>query len=80
MSVPRASYDPRRVLLLSCLTINIKHKRTLGVYAAGALFALAQWAFLDAAILTSSVQYIPCSELPILRSSITLHSSVVAWR
>ncbi|KAF8997071.1 hypothetical protein BDQ17DRAFT_1363666 [Cyathus striatus] len=30
-----------------------KHRRTIGVYLAGALFALANWTFLDAAILSA---------------------------
>jgi len=53
MSLPRANYDPRRVCLnpFPGLTIG-KHKRTVGVYLAGGLFALANWVFIDAAILS----------------------------
>ncbi|PBK97878.1 UPF0220-domain-containing protein [Armillaria gallica] len=54
MSLPRADYDPRRVCLNPFPEFTLgKHRRTVGVYIAGALFALAQWTFLDAAILSA---------------------------
>jgi len=53
MSLPRANYDPRRVFLLSCPTLPVNFKRPIGVYIAGGLFALAQWLFWDAAILSA---------------------------
>lgn len=54
MSLPRANYDPRRVCLNPFPEFTLgKHKRTIGVYLAGALFAIANWAFLDAAILSA---------------------------
>ncbi|KAI0063829.1 UPF0220-domain-containing protein [Artomyces pyxidatus] len=56
MSLPRSDYDPRRVCLNPFPGLNIslgKHRRTLGVYIAGGLFALATWTFLDAAILSA---------------------------
>jgi hypothetical protein len=45
MSLPRASYDPRRVCLNPCpesfsLPFG-KHRRTVGVYLAGALVRLS---------------------------------------
>lgn len=40
MSLPRADYDPRRVCVNPCPNFTLglgKHKRTVGVYLAGAL-------------------------------------------
>ncbi|OSX61206.1 hypothetical protein POSPLADRAFT_1182367 [Postia placenta MAD-698-R-SB12] len=54
MSLPRSNYDPRRVCLNPFPVLNIgKHRRTIGIYLAGGLFALANWTFLDAAILSA---------------------------
>jgi hypothetical protein len=54
MSLPRANYDPRRVCLNPFPEFTLgKHRRTVGVYLAGALFALSIWTFLDAAILSA---------------------------
>ncbi|KII87978.1 hypothetical protein PLICRDRAFT_112370 [Plicaturopsis crispa FD-325 SS-3] len=54
MSLPRSNYDPRRVCLNPFPDVNLgKHRRTVGIYLAGALFALANWTFLDAAILSA---------------------------
>ncbi|KAJ8474398.1 hypothetical protein ONZ45_g15959 [Pleurotus djamor] len=54
MSLPRSNYDPRRVCLNPFPEFTLgKHRRTMGVYLAGALFALANWTFLDAAILSA---------------------------
>ncbi|KAJ8456283.1 hypothetical protein ONZ45_g18784 [Pleurotus djamor] len=54
MSLPRSNYDPRRVCLNPFPEFSLgKHKRTVGVYLAGALFALANWTFIDAAILSA---------------------------
>ncbi|RDB26896.1 hypothetical protein Hypma_005107 [Hypsizygus marmoreus] len=54
MSLPRAHYDPRRVCLNPFPEFSLgKHRRTVGVYLAGALFALANWTFLDAAVLSA---------------------------
>ncbi|KAI0754024.1 hypothetical protein C8Q80DRAFT_1095032 [Daedaleopsis nitida] len=53
---PRANYDPRWVCNNPFPAISFgKHKRTMGIYQylAGGLFALANWTFLDAAILSS---------------------------
>jgi len=53
MSLPRSDYDPRRVCINPFPEFTLgKHRRTVGVYLAGALFALANWTFLDAAILS----------------------------
>ncbi|KAJ7054205.1 hypothetical protein C8F01DRAFT_1164340 [Mycena amicta] len=53
MSLPRSQYDPRRVCLNPFPNVDLgKHRRTVGVYVAGALFALANWIFLDACILS----------------------------
>ena len=43
MSLPRADYDPRRVCVNPCPNFTPglgKHKRTVGVYLAGALVRL----------------------------------------
>ncbi|KAF8802801.1 UPF0220-domain-containing protein [Phlegmacium glaucopus] len=54
MSLPRGNYDPRRVCLNPFPEITLgKYRRAMGVYLAGALFALANWTFLDAAILSA---------------------------
>ncbi|KDQ54336.1 hypothetical protein JAAARDRAFT_182308 [Jaapia argillacea MUCL 33604] len=54
MSLPRANYDPRRVCMNPFPNLHLgKYTRSVGVYLAGALFALANWAFLDACILSS---------------------------
>ncbi|GJE85377.1 UPF0220 family protein [Phanerochaete sordida] len=54
MSLPRSNYDPRRVCLTPFPNWSLgKHKRTMGIYLAGGLFALANWTFLDAAILSA---------------------------
>jgi hypothetical protein len=54
MSLPRAHYDPRRVCINPFPDISLgKYRRSIGIYLAGALFALANWTFLDAAILSA---------------------------
>jgi len=54
MSLPRSNYDPRRVCLNPFPNVNLgKHRRTVGIYLSGGLFALANWIFLDAAILSA---------------------------
>ncbi|KAJ3474843.1 hypothetical protein NLI96_g12223 [Meripilus lineatus] len=54
MSLPRHNYDPRRVCINPFPNISLgKHRRTVGIYLAGGLFALANWTFLDAAILSA---------------------------
>ncbi|KAJ3712660.1 hypothetical protein EV361DRAFT_889228 [Lentinula raphanica] len=51
MALPRSSYDPRRVCINPFPNLNLdKYRRTVGVYLAGALFGIANWVFLDAAI------------------------------
>jgi hypothetical protein len=54
MSFTRANYNPSRVCINPFPELNLgRHRRTIGVYLAGALFALANWTFIDAAILSS---------------------------
>ncbi|KAJ7130794.1 hypothetical protein C8R43DRAFT_1025033 [Mycena crocata] len=54
MSLPPASYDPRRVCLNPFPDIDFgKHRRTVGVYISGVLFTLANWVFLDACIVSA---------------------------
>jgi hypothetical protein len=98
MSLPRADYDPRRVCLNPFPNFTLgKHKRTVGVYLAGALvshnknkrsftqiahptpalsfyqFALANWTFLDAAILSAHAKDIHPTRPPLV------HVSFVDW-
>jgi len=74
MSLPRADYDPRRVCLNPFPNFAFgKHKRAFGVYLAGALFALANWTFIDAAILSSHAQ----PEHP--TEPIPVHVTFVDW-
>ncbi|KIY62135.1 UPF0220-domain-containing protein [Cylindrobasidium torrendii FP15055 ss-10] len=73
MSLPRADYDPRRVCLNPFPEFTLgKHRRTAGVYIAGALFALANWVFLDAAILSAHMKPIWGDEVPV-------HVTFVDW-
>ncbi|UZJ56793.1 hypothetical protein CBS101457_006113 [Exobasidium rhododendri] len=56
MSLPRHSYDPRRVCLLPLPPMPRwvrSNKRSFGIYASGALFSLAWWVFFDALLLSS---------------------------
>ncbi|KAG8216969.1 hypothetical protein J3R82DRAFT_7274 [Butyriboletus roseoflavus] len=54
MPYSRSDYDPRRVCLSPFPEFNFgRYRRTIGIYLAGALFALANWTFLDAAILSA---------------------------
>jgi hypothetical protein len=70
MSLPRSNYDPRRVCLNPFPGLDLgKHRRTVGVYLAGALFALANWTFIDAAVLSA---HAPAEES-------TAHVSFVDW-
>ncbi|VDC03867.1 unnamed protein product [Peniophora sp. CBMAI 1063] len=55
MSLPRSNYDPRRVCVNPFPNLDLpfgKYRHSVGVYLAGALFALANWTFFDAAILS----------------------------
>ncbi|CAO1626322.1 unnamed protein product [Parajaminaea phylloscopi] len=52
----RRGYDPRRVCLVPLPSLPhwlTSSKRTFGIYASGALYALGWWIFLDAVILSS---------------------------
>ncbi|KAI9569813.1 hypothetical protein HD554DRAFT_2204247 [Boletus coccyginus] len=54
MSHSHSHYDPRRVCLSPFPEFTLgRYRRTIGIYLAGALFALANWTFLDAAILSA---------------------------
>ncbi|KAJ3565160.1 hypothetical protein NP233_g7815 [Leucocoprinus birnbaumii] len=73
MSLPRSNYDPRRVCLNPCPNFTLgKHRRTVGVYLAGALFALANWTFLDAAVLSAHAKPRWGDEVPV-------HVTFVDW-
>jgi len=68
----RSDYDPR-VCLNPCPNFTLgKHRRTVGVYLAGALFALANWTFLDAAVLSSHARFKWDDEPPV-------HVTFVDW-
>lgn len=56
MSLPRHSYDPRRVCLLPLPPLPRwvrSNKRSFGIYLSGALFSLGWWIFFDALLLSS---------------------------
>ncbi|KAJ1019515.1 hypothetical protein NDA18_005995 [Ustilago nuda] len=56
MSLPRRSYDPRRVCRIPLPQLPAflqTSKRQLGIYLSGALFALGWWFFLDATIISN---------------------------
>ncbi|KIK56927.1 hypothetical protein GYMLUDRAFT_173672 [Collybiopsis luxurians FD-317 M1] len=73
MSLPRADYDPRRVCLNPFPHLHLgKHRRTAGIYIAGALFAIANWSFLDAAIYSAHAR-VPWEEEP------PVHVTFVDW-
>ncbi|KAF7967807.1 hypothetical protein HWV62_33003 [Athelia sp. TMB] len=76
MSLPRSDYDPRRVCLNPFPNVDLgKHRRTVGIYLAGALFALANWTFLDAAILSAHAH--PPYDEPQVPSPV--HVTFVDW-
>ncbi|KAK7447378.1 Vacuolar protein sorting-associated protein 68 [Stygiomarasmius scandens] len=73
MSLPRADYDPRRVCINPFPNISLgRHRRTIGVYLAGGLFAVANWVFLDAAIFSAHAK-VPWGNDP------PVHVSFVDW-
>ncbi|KZT54639.1 UPF0220-domain-containing protein [Calocera cornea HHB12733] len=76
MSLPRAAYDPRRVCVIPFpVAPLLRNKRAIGVYAAGALFAMAQWLFLDAAILSAHAR--PPPDAPY--DEVPVHVTFVDW-
>ncbi|EPQ50905.1 UPF0220-domain-containing protein [Gloeophyllum trabeum ATCC 11539] len=76
MSLPRSNYDPRRVCVNPFPNVSLdKHKRSIGVYLAGALFAFACWTFWDAAILSRHAR--PPSDEPAY--GVPVHVTFVDW-
>ncbi|KAJ7444628.1 hypothetical protein B0H11DRAFT_1747243 [Mycena galericulata] len=76
MSLPRSNYDPRRVCLNPFPDIDFgKHRRTVGVYFAGGLFALANWFFLDACIVSAHAK----APWGLPDTSVTVHVTFVDW-
>ncbi|KAG8810285.1 hypothetical protein FRC17_002994, partial [Serendipita sp. 399] len=76
MSVPRADYDPRKIFLISCPSLPFfKHRRAIGVYTAGALFALAYAMFFDACALSSHAK--PPKDAP--QDTVPVHVTFVDW-
>jgi len=76
MSLPAHSYDPRRVFRISLPKLPyIKHKRTVGVYLSGILFASAFWVFVDAAVQSAHAKpppNAPYDEVPV-------HVTLLDW-
>ncbi|KAJ3919762.1 hypothetical protein F5877DRAFT_39529 [Lentinula edodes] len=73
MALPRSDYDPRRVCLNPFPDLHLdKYKRTVGVYIAGALFAIANWTFLDAAVYSAHAR-VPWGDEP------PVHVTFVDW-
>ncbi|KAJ7755231.1 hypothetical protein B0H16DRAFT_1417964 [Mycena metata] len=76
MSLPPSNYDPRRVCLNPFPDIDFgKHRRTVGVYLAGGLFALANWLFLDACIVSAHAKT-PWGQPD---TPVPVHVTVVDW-
>ncbi|KAJ7912088.1 hypothetical protein B0H13DRAFT_2008132 [Mycena leptocephala] len=76
MAVPRSNYDPRRVCLNPFPEIDFgKYRRTVGVYIAGGLFALANWLFLDACIVSAHAKA-PWGQPD---TPVPVHVSIVDW-
>jgi len=76
MSLPPHSYDPRRVFRISCPTLPfVKHRRTVGVYLAGVLFASAFWIFIDAAVLSAHAKPPPDSPY----DTVPVHVTFLDW-
>ncbi|KAG8855809.1 hypothetical protein FRB91_001644 [Serendipita sp. 411] len=76
MSVPRAEYDPRRIFLISCPSLPFfKHRRAVGIYTAGALFALAHAMFFDACALSAHAK--PPKDAP--HDTVPVHVTFVDW-
>ncbi|KAK1924615.1 hypothetical protein DB88DRAFT_472006 [Papiliotrema laurentii] len=76
MSIPRASYDPRRVFRFSLPEIQVGPKtRAVGTYLAGGLFALSYFLLFDAATLSKHAK--PPADAPY--EPIPVHISFVDW-
>ncbi|THU96225.1 UPF0220-domain-containing protein [Dendrothele bispora CBS 962.96] len=73
MSLPPSNYDPRRVCINPFPKVDLgKHGRTVGIYVAGALFSIANWIFIDAAILSAHAK-VPWGDDP------PVHVTFVDW-
>ncbi|KAF8518255.1 hypothetical protein BU17DRAFT_76174 [Hysterangium stoloniferum] len=76
MAIPQRDYDPRRLFVFSCPSLPFsKYKRSFGIYAAGALFALGHWLFWDAAILSAHAK--PPIDAPY--DTIPVHVTFLDW-
>ncbi|KIJ25472.1 hypothetical protein M422DRAFT_193437 [Sphaerobolus stellatus SS14] len=74
--VPQHQYDPRRLFVFACPTLPFsKYKRSIGVYIAGGLFALAHWMFWDAAIVSAHAQ--PPPDAPY--DTVPVHVTFLDW-
>jgi len=76
MSLPRATYDPRRVFLCSFPDMPfVKYRRAIGIYLSGALFALAFAVFFDAALLSANAK--PTPDAPY--DTVPVHVTFLDW-
>ncbi|KAJ9112378.1 hypothetical protein QFC19_000799 [Naganishia cerealis] len=76
MSLPPASYDPRRIFMFKLPKFNVGSKgREIGTYVAGGLFAASYFLLIDAATLSSHAK--PPPDAPY--DTIPVRMSFVDW-
>ncbi|KAL7422085.1 Vacuolar protein sorting-associated protein 68 [Cryptotrichosporon argae] len=76
MSIPRATYDPRRVFRFSLPRLELGPKaREVGTYLSGALFTLSFFLLFDAATLSAHAR--PPTDAP--HDVVPVHVSFVDW-
>ncbi|GFZ46417.1 hypothetical protein JCM24511_04664 [Saitozyma sp. JCM 24511] len=76
MSIPRATYDPRRVFRFSLPKFEVGPKtRSIGTYLSGGLFALSYFLLFDAATLSAHAK--PPSDAP--HDVVPVHMTFVDW-
>ncbi|ORY32086.1 hypothetical protein BCR39DRAFT_524110 [Naematelia encephala] len=76
MSIPHASYDPRRVFRFSLPKFEVGPKtRAIGTYLSGGLFALSYFLLFDAATLSSHATPPPDAPYDV----VPVHMSFVDW-
>ncbi|EIW70263.1 hypothetical protein M231_02769 [Tremella mesenterica] len=76
MSIPRATYDPRRVFRFSLPSFEVGPRvRQVGTYLSGGLFALSFFLLLDASTLSSHAKPPPDAPYDV----VPVHMSFVDW-
>ncbi|WWD01744.1 hypothetical protein V866_008690 [Kwoniella sp. B9012] len=76
MSIPHASYDPRRVFRFSLPRFEVGPKvRSIGTYLSGGLFALSYFFLFDAATISSHATPPPDAPYDV----VPVHMSFVDW-